>query len=290
MRRNQTELGHRPAGLDDGASRREGQQPAVGTPARRRRRQRRVGQAPWRGRAVGGHGPDLAVAPVLGLDDERAHERHGAAVGRQRGAADGLDPVVVGELDRTRAAGWAAAGAIAATTIAAARNSGRIMRTSEECRRKCAVYRTSIASQPRPTPIPGAGAWPQWHGVRAEAKREGHPLVRMPFSAHATGTWAVLGRGGRPSGPLDAAALARGCTSRASCGRGAIAPTATARAGLRPVDATSSAPGANGVRVRNGPSARPRVARWITARDDCHVRPPFRTGACGRPGSSGPVA
>jgi len=45
-----------------------------------------------------------------------------------------------------------------------------------------------------------------------------------------------------------------------------------------------------GVRVRNGPSARPRTARWITARDECHVRPPSEPGPGGVPGSSGPVA
>ena len=93
-------LGHRSTGLDDGAARREGEQPAVGAPARARRRQRGVGQAPWRRRAVGRDGPDLAVAAVLGLDDERPHERHGAAVGRQGRAVDGLDAVVVGQLDR----------------------------------------------------------------------------------------------------------------------------------------------------------------------------------------------
>ena len=54
-------------------------------------------------------------------------------------------------------------------------------------------------------------------------KREGHPLVRMPFSAHATGSWAVLDVQDRSGDPLGSAPLARRCTSRASGGRDAVA-------------------------------------------------------------------
>ena len=112
-----------------------------------------------------------------------------------------------------------------------------------------------------------------------EAKKEGHPLVRMPFSAHATGSWAVLGRvwtaRAARSDPCRSHAAARVehpvGAMRLPCGNGTRRPQACG--------CDIECARRTGVRVRDGPSARPRMARWITARDDCHVRPPFRTGA-----------
>ena len=233
----------------------------------------------WLVRRRGGAEPsagtiqNLALAPVLGLDDERAHERHVAAVGRHRGVADGLHPVVVPQLDLTR--GWLGGGGRdCRTTIATARNSGRVMRTSAERRRKC----VSLPHRPR-----GAQAWrrrPEWGQTPVyKAKKKGIRWSGCPSSPRRTAAWACwdvwTGRAARSmSGRAHAAArVEHHCVRRAIAGR----RWHVQASGLWM--RRQSAPGVGTPSAGNGPSARPRVARWITARDDCHVRPPFRTGA-----------
>ena len=155
------------------------------------------------------------------------------------------------------------------------------MRTSEERRRTRAVYRTSIGSRAAAHPNPwGRGLAPVARGWCQEAKKEkdirwsGCPSPPTPRGRGLC--WDVSGPHWRPARIRAARTRLHESSIRwARCD----CLAATARAGLRPVDATSSAPGARASGLRNGPSARPRMARWITARDECHVRPPFRTGA-----------
>ena len=157
-----------------------------------------AGEAPRRRRAVGGHDPDLALPPVLGLDDERAHERHVAAVGRQRGVADGLHPVVVGELDLTRRLAGRRR----------ARSQERLLRRRGTVGESCAPRRNDAevrslphvdAAQPRPTPIPGTGVRPRAQFVPSKKRRASAGQDALLRPRHGVG---VLGRGGPPERPV----------------------------------------------------------------------------------------
>ena len=150
------------------------------------------------------------------------------------------------------------------------------MRTSAKRRRKCAVYRSGTG--PR---LVGARKGSGPVATVANTKRRasaGQDALLRPRRTSDVGSAGTSGPAERPvriPGRAHAAARVEHhrCAARSPV-------KATTRAGLRPVDATSSALGVGTPSYRNGPSARPRLARWITARDDCHVRPPFRTGAC----------
>lgn len=105
-------------------------------------------------------------------------------------------------------------------------------------------------------PTPGVGAWPHRQGFRtqrAEKKKEkdirwsGCPSPPTPRGRGLC--WDVAGPLGRPA--RIRAARTRLHESNIRRARGDCR-TATARAGLRPVDATSSAPGVRASRVRTG--------------------------------------
>ena len=77
----------------------KGEQAPVRRPARSRCAEARAGQAHRIFRACGVRKPDFAVAPVLLFEDRSDHERDPRPIGRDRGAAGILQPIVVLEFD-----------------------------------------------------------------------------------------------------------------------------------------------------------------------------------------------